>query len=312
MDKWLTEISRECENLGHNVAIEEIDQRDVYRILKAGSLSFYILAQASPNLIAKMITTCLDREAAVRAEMRRIRHMIAKTTKNKDKAQLWIRGDNGNGGLLFIGEMSSYTHSYRPDRMTFFVSEGDPDIFSDVRDNSSKNRKIRSELKRQNRLRILKCCPVLAKMIMEKASPGAWADVIETALRDLNSGDQIHFNNGKLVHGVALSERVRWMSNRITLQDPLPETVTAAIAGRPLREIVTHPLIPEDAEILHAKNKDGKTIIHVKCADAPLLPMLHYLQAKTRKAKVGQAGYQWKSRKSNKLPRMKAYGSVSV
>lgn len=307
MEKWLAEISRECENLGHNVTIEEIDQRDGYRILKAESLSFYILTQASSNMVAKMITACLDREVEVRAEMRRIRRMIAKTTQNKDKAQLWIRGDSDNGRVLFVGEVSSYTHSYRPDRMSFFVYEGDPDIFSDVRDNSSKNRKIRSELKRQNRLRILKCCPVLAKMIMEKANPGAWADVIETALRDLNSGDQIHFNNGKLVHGVALSDRARWMSNRITLQDPLPETVTSAIAGRPLREVLTHPLIPEDAKILRAYNKDGKTIIHVKCADAPLLPMLHYLQAKTRKAKVGQAGFQWQSRKSNKLPRMKAY-----
>lgn len=307
MDKWLAEISRECENLGHSIAIEISEKRGAHRIVQAASLPLYISSHSSPKLVAKMIAASLDREVAVHAEMRRIRRLIAKSTKSNDKTDLWIGSEIDNGGLLFIAEVPSYTHSYRPDRMSFFIYEGDQEIIDEVQYNASKNRKIRSEIKRQNRLRVLKCCPVLAKMIMTKADPGAWADMIETALIDLNAGDQIHFNNGKLVHGVALSDRARWMSNRITLQDPLPETVTSAIAGRPLREVVTHPLIPEDAEILRAYNKDGKTIIHVKCADAPLLPMLHYLQTKTRKAKVGQAGFQWKSRKSNKLPRMKAY-----
>lgn len=309
MDKWLEEIFRECENLGHIVAIEIIEKRGAHRIVQAGSLPLHISSHASPKLVAKMIAASLDREAAVHAEMRRIRRLITKTTKSRDKARLWIGSEIDNGGLLFIAEVASFTHSYRPDRMSFSIYEGDQDLIDEVQYNTSKNRKIRSEIKRQNRLRVLKCCPVLAKMIIGKADPGAWADMIETALIDLNAGDQIHFNNGKLVHSVALSDRVRWKSDRITLLDPLPDTISAAIIGRPLKEVVDHPLIPEDAEILQAKTKGGKTIIHVKCADAPLLPLLHHIQAKTRKAKVGQAGYQWQNRKFDKLPRIKASGT---
>ncbi len=306
METWMGDIIRECEKLGHRPHIEMPEKRGSHRVVLADRLPFYLSSCSSSDLVAKLIAECLDREPAVLAEMRRIHRMIRKKVDRRDKIEIWIRASNDDGSLCFMAEIPSYTHSFLPYKMSFSIQEGEQDLVDEVRINSSKNKKVRERLKGQHRLRALECCPVLAGMILRRNKPEAWADVIEPALLDLSPGDQVHFNQGKLVHKVALSDRVSWMTNQVTLLDPFPETITAAMAGRMLQDVIDHPLIPEGSKIIQARNRNGKTIIDVECPGLPLLPLLRYLDKRCRKAKVGQPGYQWKNRKSEKLPRLKA------
>jgi hypothetical protein len=73
-------------------------------------------------------------------------------------------------------------------------------------------------------------------------------------------------NKGKVLRcEVRLDLHTRWVSGRLRISgDSVPETLTMAVYGRPLRTIVDHPYIPEDLNVLDIERRETWHIVPVR------------------------------------------------
>jgi hypothetical protein len=120
----------------------------------------------------------------------------------------------------------------------------------------------------------LTCCPVTARAIVE--DPGKWRPKIEEALAD--DAGVGGFRDGQYRPMVHLGG-ARWRGSTFMADGEQPETVRAALVGRPLTDFVRHRLIPEGITITGSAQRrgDGEIYVRTDTLPVPMAPILDLL-----------------------------------
>lgn len=72
-----------------------------------------------------------------------------------------------------------------------------------------------------------------------------------------------------------LDDGIIWRPDLAAIEfEDLPDTVQAALAGRPLSDLVTHPLLPEHIVISEVDDAEGGVFVHYVPEHVPLAPIL--------------------------------------
>jgi hypothetical protein len=109
----------------------------------------------------------------------------------------------------------------------------------------------------------------IAKLIADLDSRCTLATIELTDL--LPCGDHPHSGAGyEHVFDVQLGRNGRWNGTRVILRMELPETMRAALVGRPLRDAVDHPALP-DRPIVSIDQDGPNLVIHVEGDPRPVV-----------------------------------------
>lgn len=130
-------------------------------------------------------------------------------------------------------------------------------------------------LKTIGRKNALKCCPVFArKMIRE---PHEHKGELDRTLNDTNLTLKEHyFREGVYTPTVHLAPGFKWRDDMLYMQSTLPQTIKMAAEGAKLSNIITHPDIPTDINILKITKRisSGDTVIKTDAKSVPMGPLL--------------------------------------
>lgn len=98
-----------------------------------------------------------------------------------------------------------------------------------------------------SRLAALRICSVTAAAIRD--NPAGWKPRIRKALGLQGPKDVEGFRDGVWMPRVNLDEkgRVQWRRDTLIVRDGMPQTLQAAIIGKPLSDVVDHPWLPKGA-----------------------------------------------------------------
>lgn len=74
---------------------------------------------------------------------------------------------------------------------------------------------------------------------------------------------------GRIVGGVRIADSISWNDGQLLLsRNPMPETMLAALPGRPVADLLRHPAMPPDTPITRAeRGSDGRVRVNVDTTD---------------------------------------------
>lgn len=118
----------------------------------------------------------------------------------------------------------------------------------------------------------LTCCPVAARAIV--ADPARWSTTLRNALDD-RAGALSGFWTGRYQPEVILAPDLHWKHGFLRINQKLPETLKLALIGRHIRDVVEHPFLDPDCEIVGVtERRNGMIYLRIDAQAVPLGPVL--------------------------------------